>query len=79
MIGGKSRLAQCFYNLRKSVSSSVAPLPASKHRNNQPGSIRAAVSAESFGDEGDAASIADDVLETQGEHERFHPQDEWSC
>ena len=53
------------------VSSSAAPLP---HRKNQPGSIRAVVSAESFGDEGDVVSIAGDVLETQEEHERYHPR-----
>ena len=69
MIGGKSALAQL---QRKRASSSAAPLPASKRQKTQPGATRAVVSAESLGDEGDGASIAGGVLETQEEHERRH-------
>ena len=83
MIGGKSR-----HNLRKSVSSSVAPLPASKHRKIQPCSIRAVVSAASDDSLGDSSSdkkyvdaTASDMFETHEEHERRHPrleQRKWS-
>jgi hypothetical protein len=63
-------------NLRNRASSSAAPLPASKRQKTQPGATRAVVSAESLGDEGDGASIAGGVLETQEEHERRHSRDE---
>ena len=78
MIGGKSLLAQLLDNQRKHASSSAAPLPASKRQKTQPGATRAVVSAESLGDEGDGASIAGGVLETQEEHERVHRRNEWS-